>query len=152
MGGERRERESLWGVQRRRPTNGAEDAAGDIDSSPKAQHLLDLQRSAGNAAVTGAVAQRSLWGDATEWFGGGGFKDGGSKDTGFGGGGFKDGGSKDTGFGGGGFKDGGFKDTDFGGGDYKDDFGGGDYKDDTGGYGTGPDTGKDTAGEEGWIN
>jgi hypothetical protein len=65
------ERESLWGVQRRRGPSPAEDHGADDHASPKEQKLLDLQRTAGNAAVTGAV-QRSMWGDMEDWFGGGG--------------------------------------------------------------------------------
>jgi hypothetical protein len=61
MGGERQERPSIWGAQRRVP--GAKDErTSDEGVSPKAQHVLDLQRQAGNAAVTGVV-QRSMWGD-----------------------------------------------------------------------------------------
>ncbi len=62
MGGERQERESLWGVQRRKART-AEEVGQNDGASPKQQHVLDLQRSAGNAAV-----QRSLWGDLTEQF------------------------------------------------------------------------------------
>ena len=64
------ERESLWGAQRKRPAAPAEDRQVDDGASPKERHVLDLQQKAGNAAVAGVV-QRSLWGDVSEWFGGG---------------------------------------------------------------------------------
>ena len=58
----------LWGVdrQRRRPksiddTAAKQDSDDRATSDPKTQKVLDLQQSAGNAAVTGAV-QESLWG------------------------------------------------------------------------------------------
>ena len=134
----RRDGESLWGVRRAARAKD-EPTTGDVDASPKAQHVLDLQRRAGNTAVAGAVAQRSLWGDAAEWFGGGGggspsalkaasgdeagtlkglpaadLDGGGIKDAGFKDGGFKDGG---------GFEDGGFKEGGFNGGGSKEDVG-----------------------------
>ena len=63
MSGERQERSSIWGVQRRVPGAAAKDErSNDEGVSPKSQHVLDLQRQAGNAAVTGVV-QRSMWGD-----------------------------------------------------------------------------------------
>lgn len=61
MGGERQDRESLWGA-RRRPPGAKGERTNDEGVSAKSQHVLDLQRQAGNAAVTGVV-QRSMWGD-----------------------------------------------------------------------------------------
>ena len=52
--------ESLWGEERAPARPRADQAEEGV--SAKSQHVLDLQRQAGNAAVAGAV-QRSLWGD-----------------------------------------------------------------------------------------
>src|SRR5689334_16453831 len=104
------ERESLWGAQRKRPATAppiAEDHNVDDGASPKERHVLDLQQKAGNSAVAGAV-QRSLWGDLSDWFGGGDAKGGGGakdlgdeqpvSEKGFGDVGEKGGGFKDFGF------------------------------------------------------
>ena len=62
------ERDSLWGVQRRKPVAHDERVDDGAGGNPKEAHVLDLQQKAGNAAVTGVV-QRSLWGDDS-WLGG----------------------------------------------------------------------------------
>ena len=62
------ERDSLWGVQRRKPVAHDERVDDGAGANPKEAHVLDLQQKAGNAAVTGVV-QRSLWGDDS-WLGG----------------------------------------------------------------------------------
>jgi hypothetical protein len=81
---------SLWGAQRKRPTAPAADVE-EAGGSPKERHVLDLQQKAGNAAVAGAV-QRSLWGEVSDWFGGGDAKGG---ESGFG---EKGGEAKDLGY------------------------------------------------------
>lgn len=63
------ERESLWGVQRRKPVAHDERVDAGAGGTPKERRVLDLQQQAGNSAVTGAV-QRSIWGDDDSWLGG----------------------------------------------------------------------------------
>jgi len=140
------ERESLWGVRRRKPQARDERVDDGAGANPKEAHVLDLQQKAGNAAVSGVV-QRSLWGDDS-WLGniGSMFPGGGGMGTGgpdvskavapaiepdagagaYGGGKFDDGGGYKDPYGGGKFDDGG---------GYKDPYGGGKFDGPDGGGG-----------------
>lgn len=142
------ERESVWGVQRRKPVARDERVDDGAGGTAKEAHVLDLQQKAGNAAVTGVV-QRSLWGDDSWLAGvgsmfpaaGGGMGMGGpdvskvvEPDQGAGGGAGAFGGKVDDA--------GGYKDPFGGGGGKMDDpWGGGGFKDPSGGGGGGVVTG-----------